>query len=611
MSMMFRSIGYLVLSISSVAIVHSQTTSNQGDPECDFKCFNNSTCAWGVQDTTGHPDGLKFHTEELSRDNKHCACKPGFTGLRCAKEYVSCYDNDHKCYHGGQCIPGLNDEYGNHQYFCDCSKAKDDQNNRYAGKYCENQAIDVCDTDGSLFCVNGGTCKDNAKDHPHVPCWCDDDYEGPHCEFKKGTVPECNLQCESGGKCRLGIKNYALALLGVQSQWESSINSMYCDCHEGYFGVRCEIQSVKCGEHYCFNGATCESTPDGPECDCTKAHNHQHSFAGRYCQYQASTFCEKGTDIDGQDFCVNGGTCREDGSVGCQCKNGWTGPKCEHRSSEGAVTHTCNLKCENGGVCTKGKKDLSWLDKVQDGQHIKSLASNSNVFEHCKCPDGFTGLNCENKVETCGAGDNAHVCFFGGKCTINMDGTTGCDCSFASGNTKFDKYEGLFCEHKVSTFCTKDGQPGPDHHFCVNEGKCKSISDGTDSPDHGGCDCPEEYKGEHCQFHISATTGAAALVKLNEPTAERSSKSIGVFLGVFFTIVVIVAGAVLWWKKSSIPFLNKDKEMDSASVNTGTSSEQNIAPVATKGDESNSQTMLDMGPDKDMEGNELSNVEII
>lgn len=173
---------------------------------------------------------------------------------RCAHKHESCYDNGHPCYNGGTCIPGLEDTYGTSQYFCDCSNAIDSRGRRYVGKYCELNAIEPCDTQGLKFCVNNQTCSATAESSDIDFCECGTDYEGPHCEFEKDKVPDCDLKCMNGGSCALGIKNYALAVLGYNDFWANHEEAMHCQCPPGFFGVRCEIAANACGDHHCFNG---------------------------------------------------------------------------------------------------------------------------------------------------------------------------------------------------------------------------------------------------------------------------------------------------------------------------------------------------------------------
>jgi hypothetical protein len=205
-----------------------------------FECFNGGVCANSTANFNDHltAEGtvLDMHIE-TSRHGKHCACPAGFTGMFCMRRYESCGGTDHKCYNGGKCIPGLKDIYGNDQMFCDCSSARDEDLNHYAGKYCEKKAIDICDNEDKVFCVNESKCKENFAAYPDSPCECGNNTVGPHCEFQIGSVPECTLQCNNGGTCRLGIKNYALAVIGYRDFWADSSHAMYCECPSGFFGA--------------------------------------------------------------------------------------------------------------------------------------------------------------------------------------------------------------------------------------------------------------------------------------------------------------------------------------------------------------------------------------
>jgi len=132
-----------------------------------------------------------------------------------------------------------------------------------------------------------------------------------------GEIPECTLQCANSGSCQLGIKNYKVAEFGYQNFWKNStIDFMHCVCPEGFFGLTCEVESKECGEHHCFNGGTCVTIKTEVEggvvdrhCDCTTAKTNESSYAGRFCQYESSNFCDKTLGPNGLEFCVNGGTC--------------------------------------------------------------------------------------------------------------------------------------------------------------------------------------------------------------------------------------------------------------------------------------------------------------
>lgn len=162
------------------------------------------------------------------------------------------------------------------------------------------------------YCMNGGSCKGDYADNTEQPCICDEGYDGPHCEFEKGRLPECALHCFAGGTCTVGAKSFELVL----NEFASLDDLQYCSCPEGSSGPFCEKESQQCGENYCLHGGSCVTINDPDDgstshyCDCTTATIGSEAFAGQYCEFKATTFCNRGrADHNGYQFCVNGGTC--------------------------------------------------------------------------------------------------------------------------------------------------------------------------------------------------------------------------------------------------------------------------------------------------------------
>lgn len=79
--------------------------------------------------------------------------------------------------------------------------------------------------------------------------------------------------------------------------------------------------------------------------------------------------CDKGpATVCNTIYCYHG-DCRQEGFLpSCDCHVGWTGLEC------GVC---CDLKCENGGTCEENF---------------------GTEFIYCNCPDNFTGLLCQDKV---------------------------------------------------------------------------------------------------------------------------------------------------------------------------------------------------------------------
>jgi hypothetical protein len=130
--------------------------------DCTLNCPSDAPCQLGEADFSAHVIDM-----ETSHGGMHCGCPYGWTGVLCDHKYEAC-DTSHRCYHGGECVPGIQDKYGNDQLFCDCTEAVASDGTRFVGKYCETPFEKVCDETGEHFCVNGGDCN---PDYPYV-CHC-------------------------------------------------------------------------------------------------------------------------------------------------------------------------------------------------------------------------------------------------------------------------------------------------------------------------------------------------------------------------------------------------------------------------------------------------------
>jgi hypothetical protein len=352
------------------------------------------------------------------------------------------------------------------------------------------------------------------------PCNCSDSYEGEHCQFKTGTVPDCDLECGDFGTCVLGSKSSAEMKEHYQF-WDEADNApdqhMYCKCSAGFDGTLCEVTKMPCGEDHCFHGGTCivreVDKHQVHHCDCATADTGSNSYAGRLCQYEAEEYCTKDAGFNGQLFCVNGGECNdEDPYQGCQCGAGFAGFSCEFVMSDfdagnnrtvdevdvadvdqvnstvdpevdvfyvdeeegrtivdyDAGMDPCDLECKHDGTCRNGKKQLGYLSDVANlASHLNE--THTENFQHCVCPNGFVGLLCEHKVTLCPEGE--HLCLHGASCTTNGDERS-CDCSSTESEIA-DVFAGEHCEHPATQVCTI-GQLGPSKplSFCVNFGSC-------------------------------------------------------------------------------------------------------------------------------------------
>jgi hypothetical protein len=224
--------------------------------------------------------------------------------------------------------------------------------------------------------------------------------------------------------------------------------------------------------------------------------------------------------------------------LGCDCPEDFTGPVCEFREQHEQDHAECNLQCQNNGICRKGAKDLSFLDKfgVSRRENDANEAHNED-FEHCACPIGYVGLTCEFRLDVCPGG--THVCMHGAECVPHVDEEANlfefqCDCNNADDHDL--RYAGHYCQFSSTEFCTDNGARPLDgtEAFCTNGGECKSFVGTGD--DHPGCNCFNMFGGPHCEMPPSWDYE-------EEPEAKGGmaiSLTLGLFFLLLFCIVVVV-----------------------------------------------------------------------
>ena len=225
--------------------------------------------------------------------------------------------------------------------------------------------------------------------------------------------------------------------------------------------------------------------------------------------------------------------------MGCDCPQGFTGPVCEFSIREEKDHATCNLECQNGGICRKGAKDLSILDKF-DFSRLDGSFDNTHTddFEHCVCPIGYVGLTCEFKLDICPGG--THACMHGAECIPRMNTETNklefqCDCTKADEHGL--RYAGEYCQFESTEFCTDNAArpPAGNDAFCVNGGECLDfVSPGTSHP---GCQCKNDYNGVHCEYPPEVNFDTDIVDKGEEP---KGGMAISLTLGCTFLVIFFI-----------------------------------------------------------------------
>ena len=148
------------------------------------------------------------------------------------------------------------------------------------------------------------------------------------------------------------------------------------------------------------------------------------------------------------------------------------------------VVADCQLQCRNGGMCDFGSAEHGFASQDSTNGDPTKLANGNR--DYCKCPEGWTGLQCEIKYVVCD--ENQHTCLNGAPCEETADGDGNlyyhCECDAANSDLS-SSYARHFCEHAATVSCnntidTATGQPDK-ASFCTNGGRCNDIVTMTQS----------------------------------------------------------------------------------------------------------------------------------
>ncbi|KRX14085.1 Neurogenic locus notch -like protein [Trichinella nelsoni] len=184
----------------------------------------------------------------------------------------------------------------------------------------------------------------------------------------------------------------------------------FCHCNEGYTYVRGKCNPLRCAASPCLNGGTCiENMRKNIHCKCPQY------YGGQFCQIDL--LCDDHTCSFGNGVCIH-----VDGKPRCACKPEFTGESCQFKILE--VDVCSEMQC-NTGHCV----------------------STNNTHAACKCPAGFTGSYCEEKIKTC----ETMPCKNGGSCLPRRNGYL-CKCT--------KQFYGVNCEKRICSYLLVDTPSG-------------------------------------------------------------------------------------------------------------------------------------------------------
>jgi hypothetical protein len=99
-----------------------------------------------------------------------------------------------------------------------------------------------------------------------------------------------------------------------------------------------QVQRQICPDgHRCDNGSMCTENPydeGGYYCDCDEGKLDTATYAGLYCEHEATSYCTFEQEVSTISFCTNNGECKVEVSpdethLGCDCKIGYEGEHCQ------------------------------------------------------------------------------------------------------------------------------------------------------------------------------------------------------------------------------------------------------------------------------------------
>mmetsp|Transcript_1765 Transcript_1765/g.2360 ORF Transcript_1765/g.2360 Transcript_1765/m.2360 type:complete len:261 (-) Transcript_1765:1445-2227(-) len=142
-------------------------------------------------------------------------------------------------------------------------------------------------------------------------------------------------------------------------------------------------------------------------------------------------------------------------------------------------------------------------------------------------------------------------CNNGSKCVADPvhEGMYFCDCGAILGAQVF---AGRYCEFSSSTFCQVDPQEKVEYTltFCVNGGTCKKTYDVASPVSHIGCDCPDNFEGERCEY-VKGSAPRSLNQSMNESGGSGNDILVAVLISLTCFSIVLAAVLFYWRRKKS------------------------------------------------------------
>ncbi|XP_061179328.1 multiple epidermal growth factor-like domains protein 10 [Saccostrea echinata] len=294
-------------------------TENMYGEQCQYKC-NCSNHAY----------------QDCDIDTGNCTCLPGWTGSNCDQV---CPDGWFGSYCDRECLCQNNATCSPLDGACNCTSPG------WTGEFCDKECNS---TKYGQNCQGNCTCSINQTcDRMNGLCRCMAGRTGRNCTeecplFKFG--PDCSKNCS----CK---HSTGCDAVNGECICEAGFTGKKCHrvCATGTFGKGCN-QTCNCTDAEICNPVTgecvsrcvchergtanCHTLYDS--CKCLPNHNHTCHSESWFAKEKCRDVCEC---ISPDSTCCVANTSR------CQCKDGWTGPKCSKECPRGTFGRHCANFC--------------------------------------------------------------------------------------------------------------------------------------------------------------------------------------------------------------------------------------------------------------------------